>query len=147
MAKKKTGEPRFSEWVRAYGLSHLARSLGKQAGSRATVQCWIKRKYRPTAKIAQQLIEISSRTTLSSWWDSMKPTERNYVKHIYGVKAPALTPWADLPGGDRNALREGVKAILLEPLTFEDIYGYFAIEKAHINIAAAQTVAHAGLSA
>jgi hypothetical protein len=68
MAKKKTGErerqPRFYEWVRAYGISKLTRDLGKNRDNRSVVQAWLARKQRPNGKAAVQLISLSTQHPL-----------------------------------------------------------------------------------
>ena len=68
MAKTKTGErerqPRFSEWVRAYGISKLTRDLGKNRDNRSVVQSWLARKQRPNSRAAMQLISLSTQHPL-----------------------------------------------------------------------------------
>jgi hypothetical protein len=61
---KKPGEPRFSKWVRGYGVSKLTRDLGKNRDNRSVVQAWLARKQRPNASAAIKLIELSTQHPL-----------------------------------------------------------------------------------
>jgi hypothetical protein len=91
MAKKKTGEPRFSAWVRAYGISKLTRDLGKNRDNRSVVQAWLARKQRPNGKAAVQLISLSTQHPLGGKPLTFEDIYGYFVADPSSPVPPALT--------------------------------------------------------
>jgi hypothetical protein len=126
----KKGEHRFALWVNVYGLSKLARDIGKS--SREVVRCWMAGKTRPTAKTANLIVEISAKTTVKSWWDSMTRCQRIKVANICAMRSefPTTLDFASLSLSDRRRLHKYAGVINRNQLSLEDIYGYFVDDAA-----------------